>query len=884
MADPAKVNDQNLLPVQAYFAVDGTFQTFIGQGQPFYAVVDPNQSGLHITSSTIDSTTIGATTPSTGVFTNIATTTGTISTLPSANNDIANKQYVDAYVAGIAWKPPANYGTTADITLSGLATQAGGEWVSSLTAGMRVLVKNQATAADNGIYVASSGPWSRSADANTWDEYVSAVIFIETGATLGGSAWYCPAQPGGTLGVTAINWSYFSVNALYSAGTGLTLNNYVFSITNTGVTANTYGSASSVPVFAVNAQGQLTSVTDTSIAIAASQITSGTINTARISGSYTGITGVGTLTAGTWNASPIGNSYLVNSSLTVNGNTVSLGGSTTVTANTTNALTIDNSGSGAVSGSTFNGSTPVTISYNSVGAPSTSGTNATGTWGISISGNAATATSATSATTATTATNLAGGAAGSVPYQSSAGATAFLAAGTSGQVLSTNGASAPTWIGPSDFLDNITTTQGSLLYRNATSWVNLGPGTAGQVLQTGGASANPSWLNQSSIAAGSATTATSATTSTNLDGGGAGYVPYQSGAGATSFVVAGTSGQVLTSNGTSAPTWTTPTAYATVTDDTTTNATRYPLFAATTAGNLTTEYVSSTKFQFNPSTGILTATSFTGAGTGLTGTASGLSIGGNAANVTGVVAASNGGTGVSTLTGLAYGNGTAAFSAATAAQVVAVINTTAVTNATNAVNIGITDDTTTATSVYPTWVTTTTGNLPAKTASTKLSFVPSTGVLSATSFSGAGTGLTGTASSLSIGGNAATATSATSATTATTATNVAGGAAGSLVYQTASATTSTLALGTSGYVLTAGATAPTYVAQSTLSVGSATTATTATNATNTAITDDTTTNATVYPTWVTANTGNLPQKVTSTKLSFNPSTGALTVSQLIIAP
>lgn len=44
----------------------------------------------------------------------------------------------------------------------------------------------------------------------------------------------------------------------------------------------------------------------------------------------------------------------------------------------------------------------------------------------------------------------------------------------------------------------------------------------------------------------------------------------------------------------------------------------------------------------------------------------------------------------------------------------------------------------------------------------------------------------------------------------------------------------------------------------------------------TGITDDTTTNATMYPTWVTANTGNLPQKVSSTKLSFNPSTGVLT--------
>jgi len=70
----------------------------------------------------------------------------------------------------------------------------------------------------------------------------------------------------------------------------------------------------------------------------------------------------------------------------------------------------------------------------------------------------------------------------------------------------------------------------------------------------------------------------------------------------------GTSGQVLTSAGSaSAPTWQTPAVYATVTDDTTTNATRYPLFASVTTGNLTTEYVSSTKLKYNPSTGALTA-------------------------------------------------------------------------------------------------------------------------------------------------------------------------------------------------------------------------------------------------------------------------------------
>ena len=61
------------------------------------------------------------------------------------------------------------------------------------------------------------------------------------------------------------------------------------------------------------------------------------------------------------------------------------------------------------------------------------------------------------------------------------------------------------------------------------------------------------------------------------------------------------------------------------------------------------------------------------------------------------------------------------------------------------------------------------------------------------------------------------------------------------------------------------------------------TATNSTNTTNTAITNDTTTAATMYPTWVTANTGNLPQKVSSTKLTFKPSTGELSVTAPIAA-
>jgi hypothetical protein len=84
-------------------------------------------------------------------------------------------------------------------------------------------------------------------------------------------------------------------------------------------------------------------------------------------------------------------------------NGVNFDGSAAISVNTVQAATFNNSGSGAASGTTFNGGTARTISYNTIGAAAIGGSNATGTWPISITGNAATATSATSATSATTA-------------------------------------------------------------------------------------------------------------------------------------------------------------------------------------------------------------------------------------------------------------------------------------------------------------------------------------------------------------------------------------------------------------------------------------------------------------------------------------------------
>jgi len=187
---------------------------------------------------------------------------------PVNAQDAATKNYVDNVAQGLDTKASCVYGTVANITLSGLAVQAAaGDWAVPLTAGDRILVKNQTAAADNGIYVAAAGAWARSSDMNVWSEFPSAYSFIESGTTLADTGWVCTSNAGGTLGTTAVTWAQFSGAGSYTAGTGLTLTGTTFSISNTAVTAGTYGAAggTSFASFAVNAQGQLTAASTVEI-------------------------------------------------------------------------------------------------------------------------------------------------------------------------------------------------------------------------------------------------------------------------------------------------------------------------------------------------------------------------------------------------------------------------------------------------------------------------------------------------------------------------------------------------------------------------------------------------------------------------------------------
>lgn len=145
---------------------------------------------------------------------------GTITGLaaPVNDSDAANKGYVDTVAQGLDAKASARAATTANITLSGAQTID----TVSVVAGDRVLVKDQSTASQNGIYVASNTAWSRSSDANTWDELVSAFIFVEEGSANGDNGYVCTINAGGTLGVTAVTWAQFSGAGQITAGNGLT--------------------------------------------------------------------------------------------------------------------------------------------------------------------------------------------------------------------------------------------------------------------------------------------------------------------------------------------------------------------------------------------------------------------------------------------------------------------------------------------------------------------------------------------------------------------------------------------------------------------------------------------------------------------------------------
>jgi hypothetical protein len=157
-------------------------------------------------------------------------------TTPVASGDAATKGYVDSVALGLDVKASVRAATAVAGTLA--SSFANGSVIDGVTlaTGDRILIKNQAAPAENGIYVvAASGAPTRSSDCNSTATYVSgSFVFIELGTVNSGAAYVVSTQGTITPGTTSVTWVQFSGDIAYTAGTGLTLTGTVFSANVTG--------------------------------------------------------------------------------------------------------------------------------------------------------------------------------------------------------------------------------------------------------------------------------------------------------------------------------------------------------------------------------------------------------------------------------------------------------------------------------------------------------------------------------------------------------------------------------------------------------------------------------------------------------------------------
>ena len=253
-------------------------------------------------------------------------TAGTVTGLsaPVSGTDAATKNYVDAAISGLSWKTSANVATTSNITLSG--TQI----IDSILVdvGNRVLVKNQTTTSQNGIYIVETGTWLRASDSSTASQINGEAVYIVGGLVNANTGWTETATVT-TVGTDPITYAQFSGAGSYVAGTGLSLTGNTFA--NTGVLSNVAGTGISV----------------------------------------SGATGAVTISV-----SNIPNTALTNDSFTIGYTNVALGGTTTtlaglssVSATSFTGLLLGNASTATtlavpreINGTSFDGSSDITVS------------------------------------------------------------------------------------------------------------------------------------------------------------------------------------------------------------------------------------------------------------------------------------------------------------------------------------------------------------------------------------------------------------------------------------------------------------------------------------------------------------------------------------------
>ena len=381
---------------------------------------------------------------------NLDMTSNTIINLatPTNSTDAATKQYVDDVAQGLNVHPSCNAATTttlasisggtitynngtagvgATLTTTGTYTTIDGVTLSD---GMRILVKNEVTTANNGIYVRTSATvLTRATDFDSAVEIAGGDFTFVTAGTQYNSTGWVQIDEVTTVGTDPIVWEQFSGAGTYQAGTGLTLTGSTFSVNASQTQVTSVGTLTGLnssgtitaPAFTANT-GVFTGNGSALTALNASNVSSGTLDQARLANasvtlgstaltlgstvttvagltSVTSTTFVGALTgaattAGTVTTAAQGNITSVGTltGLGVNGTITGVN----ITANT-GVFTGNGSGLSAIAGANVTGAVSFATTANAVAGANVSGTVA----------NATFATSAGSATTAGTVTTAA---------------------------------------------------------------------------------------------------------------------------------------------------------------------------------------------------------------------------------------------------------------------------------------------------------------------------------------------------------------------------------------------------------------------------------------------------------------------------------------------
>lgn len=150
---------------------------------------------------------------------------------PTNGTDAANKQYVDDTVAAISWKNEVRVATAAAGTLA--SSFADGSTVDGvvLVTGDRILIKDQASQQENGIYtVNASGAPTRATDADSAGELNGAAVFVTNGTANVGKRFVCNTTGAITVGSTSITFVQFDGGSAYTNGNGLDLTGNTFSV------------------------------------------------------------------------------------------------------------------------------------------------------------------------------------------------------------------------------------------------------------------------------------------------------------------------------------------------------------------------------------------------------------------------------------------------------------------------------------------------------------------------------------------------------------------------------------------------------------------------------------------------------------------------------